>query len=319
MPGRAHHTRTLSSATPRRAFTLPELLVVIGVMAILTLIAVGAFRSLTGSKSVESANNQLAGILGRVRGEAIGLQETRGVAFFLDPDTQRVQVIDVHQSQYPTFPPANPAEVYLDAVPDRDVILLPDGVGLEMIDDAAVTDPGTPTNPYDDIRQDDAYIGFNAAPNGFNHASASAPGFLYGGAILFDSYGRVIQRRIGFKFYIESASGAKSYSELAKVLGMDAAENTLWDFPAAATPVLRSQIGFVAFESEAFANNVGPAAAPVKSPLLEMYTDPQILGVPYGTKNTGTDQYESVEEKWLDDNSIPMLVNRNNGTLVRGE
>jgi prepilin-type N-terminal cleavage/methylation domain-containing protein len=317
MPDREHRILTPSPAARRSAFTLPELLVVVGVMAILTLIAVGAFRSLTGSKSVESANNQLAGILGRARGEAIALQETRGIAFFLDSDTQRVQVIEVHQSQYPSSPPANPAEIYLDAVADRDVLLLPDGVGIQMIDDSIVVDPGTPPNyPYDDVRQNDAYIGFNKAPPGFNRASPTADSFTFGGAILFDSYGRVIQKRFGFKFYLETSGGGRIYSELSKTLGMDAVETALKDFPNGGTINMISQFGFVAFNSEDYAGQITAGGT-----LKDLYTDPQVIGAgaPYNAAQAETGISELAEEKWLDDNAVPQLVNRNNGTLVRGE
>ena len=35
--------------------------------------------------------------------------------------------------------------------------------------------------------------------------------------------------------------------------------------------------------------------------------------------NSATDISELQEEKWLDENSAPQLINRNNGTLVRAE
>ena len=129
---------------PRRAnpkaFTLIELLVVIGIITVVSLIAVPAFRAMTGQRSTESATNQLSGLLGRARADAIGLQEIRGVAFFIEPESQRVQAVLVKQAQYPTAypasPPAPPApDVFLDYVEDRDPVLLPPGVGIQLVDD----------------------------------------------------------------------------------------------------------------------------------------------------------------------------------------
>src|SRR5688572_30246091 len=148
-------------------FTLAELLVVIGIIVIVAVIAIPSIRALTGSRSTESAHNQLAGLLGRARGQAIALQRTHGVAFFIDRETGRVAAYIVKQVDPPSedtipddYPPAYAVDLYLDYLEDHDPVLLPSGVGVQMIDDAAVATADTPT-PVDDTRGDDAYIGFN--------------------------------------------------------------------------------------------------------------------------------------------------------------
>src|SRR4051812_46982550 len=134
------------TATPRRAFTLTEMLIVMGIILLVALIAVPAFRAMTGSRSTEAAQNQLAAFLGRARAEAIGVQEIRGVAFVLNSDSNRPTAIMVREVSAPTgtMPPAMATvfkfvDVYLDAVPDRDLLLLPPGVGLQMVDDCKIT------------------------------------------------------------------------------------------------------------------------------------------------------------------------------------
>jgi prepilin-type N-terminal cleavage/methylation domain-containing protein len=77
---------------PSRGFTLAELLIVIALIVLLVAMAVPAFNFITGSRSVDGAQNQIAAFLGRARSEAIGLQEVRGVFFFLDTRTDRVNM-----------------------------------------------------------------------------------------------------------------------------------------------------------------------------------------------------------------------------------
>src|SRR5687768_5966656 len=73
-----------------RAFTLVEMLIVIGLILLIILIALPAFNAMTGSRSLESAQNQISALLNRARMEAIGLQEHRGLLFYIDPTTQRI-------------------------------------------------------------------------------------------------------------------------------------------------------------------------------------------------------------------------------------
>src|SRR5437879_1693251 len=66
------------------AFTLTEILIVIGIIVLLLALAVPTMRVLTGGRSVDAAENQLSAFLGRARGEAIALQQIRGVMLYKD-------------------------------------------------------------------------------------------------------------------------------------------------------------------------------------------------------------------------------------------
>jgi Tfp pilus assembly protein FimT len=84
----------------RRAFTLTELLIVIVLIIIILGIAIPTLSVLTGSRSTESAKNQLAAMLGRARGLAIQNNATVGVAVYVDPvngqtDLALVQMISL--------------------------------------------------------------------------------------------------------------------------------------------------------------------------------------------------------------------------------
>ena len=96
----------------RDGFTLVELLIVIGLIVLVIALAVPAFKAMTGGRSIDAAQNQLAAVLGTRRAEAIGLQKVRGVFFYLDPATERVNAILVQESDYRPLladkPPVDP-------------------------------------------------------------------------------------------------------------------------------------------------------------------------------------------------------------------
>ena len=118
-------------------------------------LAVPAFNAMTGGRSVDAATNQLSAMLGRVRMEAIGLQEPRGLMFYRDTATQRIaaRIVRIASSDLATGIPG------FDLVEDRDAMLLPVGVGLQMVDDAAMSGSGptatarVPARTMDAIRR----------------------------------------------------------------------------------------------------------------------------------------------------------------------
>ena len=301
---RARSSRNLEcgrhAAPAARGFSLTEMLIVIGIVVLIATIAVPSFRAMTGTRSTEAAHNQLSALLGRARGEAISLQKVHGVAFFIDPDNaERIQAAMVVEAPRPLFPDAN-VDVYLDLLEGRDVMQMPPGVGLQMLDDCNIN-LNDPANPEDNVRLDDGYIGFNVD-------TANGTDVTYGGAILFDGYGRVVSKRFAWKCYNEDAAGAKLPTLFAKTweMNVSSAMTNLVPLIGTGPNVLRSQFGFVVYDLEAFTNSttVGGTAFGLD--------DAQMTGTPYTSA-------ENEEERWLDVNSTPELVNRNNGTLVTGE
>ncbi len=296
-----HHS-SISSA-----FTVTELLIVIGIIVLVLAMAMPAFNFITGSKSTQQAGNQIGAFLGRARNEAIGLQETRGVMFYIDPKTKGITLALVRQTTAPTAG-ALSVDVYLDLTDDSDTLALPRGVGIEMVDDAHAM--GTPA-----VRADDGYIGFNTV--NANPLGAAATEVPYGGMILFDSRGQLTSRSYAMKV----SSNVNQYTPMGVLLYQPpdpavpppSAHQDVVPVdpgkPANASRVLRSQFGFVLFESEAFKNlfgGDGPTGA---------FTDLQVRSP--SANYPGTD--ESKKEDWLDANATPILINRYNGTLVRGE
>jgi len=72
-----------------RAFTLTEILIVIGIIVLMLALAVPAFNFITGSRSQNGAENVISAMLGRARSYAIQNNVDAGVIFFSDTVTSR--------------------------------------------------------------------------------------------------------------------------------------------------------------------------------------------------------------------------------------
>ena len=284
----------------RAAFTLTELLIVIGLIVLIVALAVPAFNAMTGGRSVDAATNQLSAMLGRVRMEAIGLQEPRGLMFYRDPATQRIaaRIVRIASSDLATGIPG------FDLVEDRDAMLLPVGVGLQMVDDAAMSGSGPTARA-----SDDRYIGYNKR---LGNDDTLVP---VGGVILFDQNGRLSSRRYGFRAkepgkrpnqLVVSQMGKLLFGEQANIPGNN---QVLHNVRTGGPDSMRTQFGFVLYDEEPFKNLFGTTDDPYGD------QDPQLNR---GGNVTATSP-EGREEAWLDQNAVPVLINRYNGTLIRGE
>ena len=290
------------------AFTLTELLIVIGIIVLLVVIAIPAFSIFRGERSIEAAENQLSAMVARARTEAVGYQTPGGVMFFRDaryPDRVSVAMVQGIET-----PDNATAEIYLDLWPDRDFLVLPVGVGLQVVDDCR-TD-------LQKVRQDDAYINANveARQGGANVKNFEIP---IGGVILFDTNGRMMSVRYGFRIR-NGANGAPTEMGNLLYFNPDPSDepnsrvpnNIEYVEPGSLNaitgnkPPIRSQFGLIAYDLVEF-NNAFPSVN-----LRER--DPQMVG---GTGTTYV-QSEKAEEDWLDEHAIPLLVNRYNGTIMRG-
>ena len=300
-------------ANCKSAFTLTEMLIVIAIIVLAITLAVPAVRSLTGSRSQAAGQNVISAVLSRARAEAIGLQRVQGVLFFIDPATDRVsmaQVIDAPNEAAPANLQAS-GVTYLDLTPDHDVVSLPPGIRLQMLKDSA-SNHGTFTPQFYPTER---YLGFNQVFGTWPIPNPSQTPL--GGVILFDAQGRLIVRQYGFRFAnypVSNTTGLPARPSVPTALGQLAFQaapdpaiaaraanqnNGIWPtFQQSASQVLRSQIGFVLFDREAFRTQAGSNGA--------NFNDQN--GAIGADKNT-----------WLDQNSTPILVNRYNGTLLRAE
>ncbi|MBL0927173.1 MAG: hypothetical protein IBJ11_05910 [Phycisphaerales bacterium] len=125
-------------ASARRAFTLLELLVVIGVIVFVTFLLVPAFGRIIESAQYTAAINTVQAALGNARAQAIRTGRPTAVAFLFDPASERftLQVLELAGQQsgtlstFATFPTratyAQPFRPALGSTP----IELPKGTGV---------------------------------------------------------------------------------------------------------------------------------------------------------------------------------------------
>jgi prepilin-type N-terminal cleavage/methylation domain-containing protein len=262
----------------RRGFTLVEMLVVIGIIILFVTLAIPAISAITGTRSISAAENQISAVLARAREEAIGIQDYRGVLFYIDPREDRVVAALVRPADLQGVVLGGVNVLLLDAVENRDYLMMPQGIRLHTL--------------YDDPNC--RYLGFNPVP-------ASTENVRFGGVILFDGQGRLVSKPYGFKWKSPDPTNPSNtidsgIAALMKVVGGD---NFVPTNGSALNP-LRSQLGLILFDY-----------APFKS---QSFTD----GDPSLDPNADYTS-EKTEEDWLDTNSTPVLINRFNGTLIRGE
>ena len=284
-----------------------ELLVVIGIIVIIVALAIPVLNVLQGNRSSDAAQNQLQALINESRMIAIGLQRDAGVFFYIDPSTKRINAILVQStdSQAGDIPQA---EIYLDVVRDHESVPLTLGLSLQTIDNATVA--GTPLE-----RKDDGYIGFNTD-------SPTGPGTIsYGGVILFDSHGQLVSRYYGFRLGYPGTGGPAVWSEMGKLIMLNSSGGPpapgfvpgqpIGSGGAPTPPPPQSSFGLVVFNAEAFRG------------FDYTDSDAQVAGSGFlnaaGASLSGYGGQEQGEEDWIDKNSIPLMVNRYNGTLIRGE
>jgi len=289
------------------------MLIVIAIIVLAITLAVPAVRSLTGSRSQAAGQNVISAVLSRARAEAIGLQRVQGVLFFIDPATDRVSMAQVIQAANEASPKDAAGVTYLDLTPDRDVISLPPGIRLQMLNDTLSNEGKVPLQYFAYQR----YLGFNDTAFFINNPTDASLRMKLGGVILFDAQGRLIVRQYGFRYanYPITTTGAfgKPQAIALGLLAFQAAPDPgaaatnanqnsgIWPtFQQSPNQIVRSQIGFVLFDREAFRSNG--------------FTDDD--GSPTVRQPS---QAEQSKESWLDQNSTPILVNRYNGTLLRAE
>jgi type II secretory pathway pseudopilin PulG len=306
-------TTTRRPSHRRAGFTLTELVVVIGLIVLFVTIAIPAFSIITGGRSIDSAQNQVSAILGRARADAVGLQEERGVFFYQETPGGRYYAAIVRARSDVS---QNTTPVALDLLPDREQLALPTGVGVQTILNANINASGQRTT--------DGYLGANYRIQGWGPTypaptgTATAVGF--GGVILFDANGRLENKPYLFVISEPDANLKPQWTQLGRLL-MGIADNDTSTKPTGApqyigtsrtptgpmTELQYSQVGFTLFDETVF-NSSGFTDA-----------DPAVDGGATAYAPPPSASPEAAEELWIDANSTPFLVNRYNGTLMRGE
>ena len=318
-----------AASTARRVvngFTLIELLVVMGIMVLLIALALPAFNFLTGSRSTEAATNQVAAVLSIARAEAVGVQETRGVVVFHDADLDR-DVAGLIELRYGPFSDwvagskAAPQEhVYGDYVTynsknyvctqpyvDSGGTIKPGALGgsdfwaeLSSCNPKFGTGTGADQSPIIEFRTNTDFltlpkgISLRGVMNPYGVSDAIGTGVTYyrystPAVVLFDANGQVKSLN-NYRILREGLLGTRA---------------RLGDGATAVSPPYAEKLEVTGTGS------VNPFRADTAIGLVAFGTDE--------FKNATTNFNAGQVQDWLDQNGSPLLVNRFNGTLVKGE
>jgi prepilin-type N-terminal cleavage/methylation domain-containing protein len=276
---------------PRRGFTLTELLVVIGVIVLMLAMAVPLFNVFSGSRSIEGGQNMVSAMLQRARARALAMQERRGIFFFEDQATKKTGMLLVRiDDPVGTAAFGSPAKGIKDAnileldEQDEEIQYLPTGVGAAFI------------------------LGASPASS-----SAGPKGTTYRpyGLIAFDGAGRIVSLG-NYTTEVNDPDRYPKNDTTSKPAGVtnlkyhygkniyptspvDADASKLHiGLASAAVPVENSQAALLLFDKTVYA---------------EVQADPS-----NDWRKLSTQQAE-----WLDQNGTALVVNRYNGTIIRGE
>lgn len=267
-----------------RAFTLTELLVVMGLIIILITIAIPTFSALRGNNSIENALNVVSASLTRARSEAIGLQRPFGIAFYREAASGRYAMTLVEIKSVSIWTPNTPYNVgdwvKTGTSPSYSYYICETAHTSGGTFDASnwrtihTTTNGFLNNGYSPVERVEGSerlllpVGIAAAAVNLD---ASSPTTAYSdtGIIFFDENGMLTSRQVVI------AKESDLYRQVE---------------PNATGPgtLSASQIGLILFEDERFKSE----------------TDGQTV---------------VQKQTWIADNGTPVLVNRYNGTVVKGE
>jgi prepilin-type N-terminal cleavage/methylation domain-containing protein len=336
--------------TTKTGFTLTEILIVIALIVLIIALAVPAFSYITGSRSVDAGENLVAAMLSRARGIAMNSNQTVGVAFFRDPITERTGmaiVVPEAQRQGLSEEAAGLEQYKAWRQSDSNGQPVSYAVGdvvcaLVQVNDGGITRMVTklyaskqnantghrpPSNPFNDDwwgelteGQFDTLVGIEHQylPNGVGAQTINDPDpkpastgtppqrdrYLRNGLVLFGGDGTLLHRQ-----YVISVppNTDTDNTHLFRLMGFDKRTGppdlTQQPVGAQATFPIYSQLGVVLYDEENFRTAGGSPADPLN--------DNAALGTaPYN---------EAAEEAWLDQEALSLMINRYNGTLVRGE
>jgi type II secretory pathway pseudopilin PulG len=345
----------------RPAFTLIEILIVIGLIVLIIALAVPAFSFITGSRSVDAGENLVSGMLSLARATAIASDGSKSaLMFFRDPTNERTAmaliVLPADPGLYKSWRQfqedgTTPTTYYVGNEVYRLVDSGPAGKQVNKkfrcIQQTTAGSPGPPnqTSPAGNSNAFWAPVsetifevgeGFEVRQIQYLPPGVSAqlvndpdpdsvrypitpPGagrdrYVRIGLILFDSSGALLHQQ--YKIYGTSQPYQMTYQTgQPPPIAPDLGDNA--NYP------LFSQMGVVLYDEENFRTAGGTEKDAVNN------------NVNYNSGGPGNADYnEPVEEAWLDgypppgsppgtppppSSPVSLMINRYNGTLIRGE
>jgi len=316
--------RPVSDHRPsNRAFTLLEVVTVVVIIVIMLGLAVPAFNYITGSRSVDAAQNTVAAALSRARAEAIYRGRPVGVCFFRDP-TQDRQALALVTT--PDFTPWVNGNAYLGtdtATFDQMESFVTTTAGYYVCLNTANGGSTGPSGPDNGAWMQVSPSTLTLLPGGGfqylqpgvgaqvrNAYNVNGPNnsdrYLSMGVVLFDAEGKLALQQYSIDC---NPNGTNPLQDHGTKLGL-ATRAAQPKFGATNPPAYFSQIGLALYDRQSFRS--------------QGYDDRDAVSVVpvqnYKTGYTGpTAPAENLEEQWVDGNSLTLLINRYTGALIRGE
>jgi prepilin-type N-terminal cleavage/methylation domain-containing protein len=346
-PARAFSARRPLSAA-RLGFTLTEILVVIVIIVLILGMAMPVFRFITGSRSEEGATNQISAMLGRARADAVGLQTPVGVLFTQSDDGQTERMAEVELA-----PCSDWSQTSVYHKPDcvKVTATTPTGATLYFmctnttnagISGVASQPPKTQQDTGNwrwvggpplqlragtDVETLPLGIGVQTVCNGVINNTGTTrltDGYFSTGLIVFDGSGRLASQLYAVPDIgpLADALGI-ILPPSPKHAGYPSVTNVYQPGSSPAALGVESQYGLVVFQREAFVGQgFSVSDVPYTTPNAPVGAAPPTSAAwqaGYTATPAGITISEAQEEAWLDQNATPLLINRYNGTLVRGE
>ncbi len=250
------------------------MLIVIGIIMILIVMSVPLISAITGSRSVESARNQVQALLVTARTEAMQIQKYEGILFFTDTSTDRIKAAFVYGDE--GYDANGTLAVFLTTDIDREATMLTKGVSIEGINPAPAN---TATR----------YVGLY--PFAINGKPTSLP---IGCVILFDGRGQLVSMpfylQIGWLPDPTTKPTQIAWLPLGKLLYI--ADYNATYAPAPTIPPGRlSQVGLTLFDRENFRSLFGKTAENADTDPQATWIDsssvPLLVNCYNGTLNRG--------------------------------
>jgi prepilin-type N-terminal cleavage/methylation domain-containing protein len=333
--------RSFSACCPlpaaRSGFTLTEILVVIVIIVLILAMAMPVFHFITGSRSEEGAANQIAAMLGRARTQAMGLQIPIGVLFSLDSEGQQDVMVQVGFAGCPdwsqtqnynkfdcvkvTATNPNGATLYFMCTQNNitGIVNKPPTTQVDAVQWRWVGGPPLELRQDGEVEILPKGVVVQTVCNGLiNGSTRLTDGYLSTGLIVFDSSGRVSSQLYGVSDVgpLANAIGITPPGGIAHA-GFPSATNVFR--PGTTLFGMDSQFGLVLVQREALIGQNFPITD-IPYTVADAPPYPAQTSVPaWQSAYTNGTPSKRDKESWLDQNSTPLLINRYNGTLMKGD
>jgi prepilin-type N-terminal cleavage/methylation domain-containing protein len=265
----------------RDGFTLTELLVVISIIVGMLAMGIPLFKIMSGSRSVEAGQNKMSAMLQRARSRAIGMGDRRGVLFFTDQVTKQVGMLMVKVLE-PNTADTLPVKSLAD-VAHYPVELDEESTDLELLPPGVGAVVCSARDAVPQTRPDGSLD-----PN-------------------------VAYRRVGLVMF----GGTGRLEQLVCVLKPEQGDTRL-PTPTRLMTAFRDRINAGITDDVFIGTGTDAKPGPYPSGYAFLVYDANVFNGIEADQNYPDILVSDAQGKWLNQNAVGLVLNRYNGTLIRG-